>query len=85
MGSTIVFDIPVSNLFALSLVNPLQVYKMAALDGIHASLDVLGPAGLWAMQNWGGWLGWIFGGALAAWTILPLAAAFALFVRRGDA
>jgi Cu-processing system permease protein len=85
MGSTIAFDVPVANLFVLSMINPLQVYKMAALGGIHASLDVLGPAGLWALQTWEGRLGWIFGGALGAWTILPLAAAFALFVRRGDA
>jgi len=85
MGTTLVFDLPVGNLFVLSLINPLQVFKMAALDGIHASLDVLGPAGLWAMQQWGGRLGWVFGGALAAWTVGPLAAAFVLFVRRSDA
>lgn len=85
MGSTLAFDVPVANLFVLSMINPLQVYKMAALGGIHASLDVLGPAGLWALQTWEGRLGWIFGGTLGAWTILPLAAAFTLFVRRGDA
>lgn len=85
MGSTLAFDLPVADLFVLSLINPLQVFKMAALGGIHASLDVLGPAGLWALQNWGGRLGWIFGAALAAWTVLPLAAAFVLFIRKADA
>ena len=58
---------------------------MAALGSIHASLDVLGPAGLYASQAYGSGLGLIFGGALAAWAVLPLALAFLLFTRRGDA
>ncbi|MHC4217735.1 MAG: ABC transporter permease [Planctomycetota bacterium] len=85
MGSTLVFKLQVADLFQLSLLNPLQVFKMAALGSIHASLDVLGPAGLYATQTFGDALPWIFAGALAAWTVLPLAAAFALFTLRGDA
>jgi Cu-processing system permease protein len=85
MGSTLVFKLQVADLFQLSLLNPLQVFKMAALGSIHASLDVLGPAGLYATQTYGSTLGWIFGAALAAWTVLPLAAAFVLFTLRGDA
>jgi Cu-processing system permease protein len=84
MGSTLVFKLQVAELFQLSLLNPLQVFKMAALGSIHASLDVLGPAGLYASQTYGAALPWIFGGALAAWTVAPLAAAFALFTTRGD-
>jgi Cu-processing system permease protein len=85
MGSTLVFKLQVADLFRLSLLNPLQVFKMAALGSIHASLDVLGPAGLYATQTYGDALPWIFTGALAAWTVLPLAAAFLVFTRRGDA
>jgi Cu-processing system permease protein len=84
MGSTLVFKLQVADLFRLSLLNPLQVFKMAALGSIHASLDVLGPAGLYATQTYGDGLPWIFAGALAAWTVLPLAAAFAVFTLRGD-
>lgn len=85
MGSTLVFRLGVDDLFALSLLNPLQVFKMAALGGVHASLDVLGPAGLYATQTYGSGLRWIFAGALAAWTLVPLGAAFVIFTRRGDA
>jgi Cu-processing system permease protein len=84
MGSTLVFKLQVADLFQLSLLNPLQVFKMAALGSIHASLDVLGPAGLYATQTHGSALPWIFGSALAAWTVLPLAAAFVIFTLRGD-
>jgi Cu-processing system permease protein len=84
MGSTLVFKLQVADLFQLSLLNPLQVFKMSALGSIHASLDVLGPAGLYATQTYGSALAWIFGGAMTAWTVLPLAAAFVIFTLRGD-
>lgn len=83
MGGTIAFKLQVQQLFALSLINPLQVFKMAAIGSIHASLDVLGPAGLYATQTFGGALGLMFGAVLAAWIILPLAAAHVLFALRG--
>jgi hypothetical protein len=57
----------------------------AALGSIHASLDVLGPAGLYATQIHGRGLPWIFAAVLAAWTLGPLALAYLLFVLRGDA
>ncbi|MDY7109945.1 MAG: ABC transporter permease [Planctomycetota bacterium] len=83
MGSAVAFRLQVTDLFHVSLINPLQVFKMAALGGINASLDVLGPAGLYAMQTYGSALGAIFAAVLAAWVILPLALATAVFIRRG--
>ena len=83
MGGTLAFKLQVSELFQLSLLNPLQVFKMSALSSMHASLDVLGPAGLYATQTYGESLSAIFCAAMAAWIILPLAAAIAIFVRRG--
>jgi len=85
MGSTLAFRIEVADLFHLAILNPLQVFKMAALGSLHATLDVLGPAGLYGSQTYGAGLGWIFGVALAAWAVLPLSLAFLLFTRRGDA
>jgi Cu-processing system permease protein len=85
MGSTLAFRIEVADLFRLALLNPLQVFKMAALQSMHASLDVLGPAGLYGSQAWGRGLGWLFAGAMSAWVLGPLAIAFLLFTRRGDA
>lgn len=79
MGSTIVFKLQAAELFRLSLINPLQVFKMAALENLHASLDVLGPAGLYAQQTLGGHLSLIFGGVLAAWVVGPLAIAAVIF------
>lgn len=85
MGSAIAMNLRVEELFHLSLINPLQVFKMAALSSIHASLDVLGPAGLFATQEYGSKLDVMFGAILCAWIVLPLAAAQAIFSWRGGA
>jgi Cu-processing system permease protein len=84
MGSTLAFKLPIHLLFNLALLNPLQAFKMAALIGINATLDVLGPAGIYAMQTYGGHLTWLFLLALGAWVALPLLAAYIIFAHRGD-
>lgn len=75
MGSAIIFRLHLWPLFALALANPLEVFKMAVLAGTHASLDVLGPVGRYAVENYGRILWLIFLGTLAAWITLPYAAA----------
>jgi Cu-processing system permease protein len=84
MGSTLAFKLNVTQMLSLAMLSPLQVFKMASLSSIHASLDVLGPAGLYATQHWGDRLPWLFAGVLAAWVILPLALA-QMVLKRGVA
>ncbi|MHC4107260.1 MAG: ABC transporter permease [Planctomycetota bacterium] len=84
MGSTLAFKLQVAELFSLSLINPLQVFKMAALGGIDTSLDVLGPAGLYARRTYGESLPWLFGAVLAAWVVVPLAVSCLVFRLRGE-
>jgi Cu-processing system permease protein len=83
MGSAVAFKLEPDQLLAISLANPLQVFKLAALGSIHASLDVLGPAGLYAMRQFGDRLGLLLGGLLAAWVAWPLlVTALLLHLRR---
>ena len=84
MGTTLAFKLPIDSLFHLALINPLQVFKMSALMEINATLDVLGPAGLYAMQTYRSGLIWLFLAALLAWVIVPLVIANFIFERRGD-
>jgi Cu-processing system permease protein len=84
MGTTLAFKLPIQALFNLALINPLQVFKMSALMSINATLDVLGPAGIYAIQTYRDNLTWMFLGALFAWIVLPLFAAYTVFARRGD-
>jgi Cu-processing system permease protein len=83
MGTTLAFKLPIDALFTLAILNPLQVFKMSALLSINATLDVLGPAGIYALQTYRDSLVWLFLGSLIAWIILPLVITYSLFVRRG--
>ncbi len=82
MAGTLAFRMKIETLFALSLINPLQVFKMWSLHAIDSTLDVLGPAGLYAAEELGPRLPLLFGGALAAWVVVPLTAAAVVFSRR---
>jgi Cu-processing system permease protein len=84
MGTTLAFKLPIGALFYLALLNPLQVFKMSALIGINATLDVLGPAGTYAMQTYRDSLTWLFLGSMLAWVVLPLFSAYVIFDNRGD-
>jgi Cu-processing system permease protein len=84
MGATLIFKLPIQTLFTLAVFHPLQVFKMSALMSINATLDVLGPVGIYAIQNYRDSLTWLFLGSLLAWIVLPLFGAYWLFERRGD-
>jgi Cu-processing system permease protein len=84
MGAAVTMRVPIADLFALSLINPLQVFKMAAILDIQATLDLLGPAGIYAMQRYGTGLLPMFLGMLAVWVLAPVAGAYLCFVRKGD-
>jgi len=84
MAGAMTFKLPIEQLFALSLINPLQVFKMWSLQSVGASLDVLGPAGLYAHETYGTWLSLIFSACLAVWTLGPLSIAAVVFGRRSS-
>ncbi len=84
MGTTLAFKLPIHTLFNLTLLNPLQVFKMSALISINATLDVLGPAGTYAMQTYRDNLTFLFLGSLLAWIVLPLFTSYIVFEKRGD-
>jgi Cu-processing system permease protein len=83
MGTAITMRLPVSTLLALTLVNPLEAYRVGAIAAITGSIDVLGPAGVYATRALGDQLVPILGGILIAWCLVPLVAAQLIFNRRG--
>lgn len=82
MAGAVALRLPIRDLFALSLINPLQVFKMWSLHAVDASLDVLGPAGLYASEEYGRWLHALFAACLSAWIIVPAIAAAVILRRR---
>lgn len=81
MGGSLAFKLGAPQLLHVAMANPLQVFKLAVLARLNPTLDMLGPAGMYATSTYGMWLPWLFAGILAAWVALPLAAAAAVFAR----
>jgi Cu-processing system permease protein len=79
MGTSIVTKMSIQALFYLASINPLQMFKMASIMNIQAHLEVLGPVGMYASQQYGAFLapGLLLG--LLLWAILPLVLALWLF------
>ncbi len=86
MGAAVALkaQMSIGNLFALSLINPLQVFKMAAVLDIHTTLDLLGPAGVYAVQTYGENLSALFYALLGGWVFAPAGVAYIRFSRKGD-
>lgn len=82
MAGAVALHLRISELFALALMNPLQVFKMWSLHAIDANLDVLGPAGLYAAEEHGRMLHVIFSACLAAWVVVPLVVASVVLRRK---
>jgi Cu-processing system permease protein len=83
MGTAMTLDIGVRELLLMALANPLQVYKLAAILAIKNDLEVLGPAGVYAMRTYGDALLPILIALFAAWVIGPFAIGYMIFKRRG--
>lgn len=84
MGSSLTLGMDASSLLAAALINPLTVFKVAALLMIRGGLETLGPAGLVAMRTFGSALLPLLLGTLIVWVALPVGVAASLLqVRRG--
>ncbi len=71
-----------AGLFWLSCANPVQAAKVLCLLALSAKLEILGPAGIYAVKTLGApGAGLCLGGALAAWAVLPATAGWFLFRR----
>ncbi len=53
MASTVVFRLTPRALLALALLNPLEAFRIGTLRLLSGSLEVLGPAGLYASETLG--------------------------------
>ncbi|MBK6767776.1 MAG: ABC transporter permease subunit [Ardenticatenales bacterium] len=83
MGSAMTMRMPVRTLLALTLLNPLEAYRIGGIAAITGGLDVLGPAGVYADRVLGASLVAVLAAVLVAWCVVPLTAAGVIFARRG--
>lgn len=83
MGTALTMRLPVGMLFALTVANPLEAYRIGAVAAITGTLDVLGPSGVYASRVLGGGLVGVLAAVMIAWCVVPLAVAGVVFNRRG--
>jgi Cu-processing system permease protein len=83
MGTAIVLRLDIDHLFTLALLNPLQLFKMAAILAIRSNLEVLGPAGTYAVRTYGSQLMAFLIAILAIWALLPLGITHYILGKRG--
>lgn len=82
MGTSVVLDLGIRELFVLALINPAQVFKVASIVELSKRFEVLGPVGVYVLRTFGS-----FGAkallilVLTAWAIAPLSFAFYSFTR----
>lgn len=81
MGSSLVMNFQPQTLLWVTVINPLDVFKLVSVGLLHTSVDVLGPAGLYASDRFGNRLLPVLLLLEAVWVLLPLAAGYRLFRR----
>jgi len=84
MGTAIATDLPVNVLFFAAVVNPVEAFRLATLSSFQGSLDVLGPAGSYAVDSFGSGLDLLLIGTLVVWVIAPAFLAWRRFTRSKD-
>lgn len=85
IGATVALGLRSRTVFVVATLNPLEAFKVLATLALAPRADVLGPAGVAAVETWGplGARAWLVG-VLGAWTLVPLGGAFVGFTRGRD-
>ncbi len=83
MGTAVVLQLNVNQLFAAALANPLQIFKLASILNLRQNLEVLGPAGVYAFRTYGSRLLPALVGLLLLWAIIPFLLTTFIFKRKG--
>lgn len=83
LGTALVLRLAPGELLALTLINPLQQFKIAAVLGLRGTLEPLGPSGLYAVRTLGRALAPALVGLLGLWAVVPLTLALTRFRRQG--
>jgi len=80
MGSAVAMDLGIKQVFALALLNPAEVFKIASVLVLSPRFEILGPVGVYAVRTFGreGVI-FILLSVMALWTIIPFVYAFITF------
>ncbi|MCS7065182.1 MAG: ABC transporter permease subunit, partial [Fimbriimonadales bacterium] len=83
IGTAIALQLRASTLLWLTLLNPLQVFKIAVVQLMEGNLEALGSAGLYARDALGDAILSVLSSILVAWVATPFLLALGWFTRKG--
>jgi len=83
IGTAIALQLKAQTLLWLTLLNPLQVFKIAVIQVMEGTLEVLGSAGLYARDLFEQKTLAVCGGALLSWILAPFLFTLIYFTRKG--
>lgn len=83
MATSIVLKLSVGQLLTITMLNPMQIFKIASILNIRDNLEVLGPAGVFALRTYGAKLLPALISILLIWALLPVGLAYFTFRRSG--
>ncbi len=82
MGTTVVMDLGIKQVFALALLNPAEVFKIASVLVISPRFEILGPVGVYAVRTFGEQgVFYLLFTIMIFWTLLPFTYSYLVFTR----
>lgn len=82
MGTAVMIKLSPATLLTLTILNPLESYRIASIELLRDSLELLGPAGLVATDRFGGATSLVLATIMLAWIAGSLTLAFFLMKRQ---
>jgi Cu-processing system permease protein len=80
MGTSVVMDLGIKQVFTLALFNPTEVFKIASVLILSPRFEILGPVGIYALNTFGQkGLFYLLISVLLLWTLFPLACGYLIF------
>lgn len=80
MGTSVVMDLGIKQVFTLTLFNPTEVFKIASVLTLSPRFEILGPVGIYALNTFGQeGLFYLLISVLLVWTLFPLAWGYFIF------
>lgn len=83
IGTSFLVNLDISQIFLLTLLNPVQVFKLSAVFSLRDNLEILGPVGIYAVRNFGANLQFLLIGILSAVSVIFIWLTQRLFKKRG--
>lgn len=83
IGTSFLVNLDINQVFLLTLLNPVQVFKLSAIFSFRDNLEILGPVGIYAVRNFGSNLQFLLIGIMTAGAVIFMWLTQKLFRKRG--